>query len=487
MKVQLSHKPVSADALFLFVSEKAWSQKEYSSTLLPESIAKEAAQQKKEKIFEGKEGEILQVFSAFSKAKKIFFVGLGKEKNGLSLRKVAAKAVRQAKKSKVKHIAFLLPKKIDVSRIIVGSLLGNYEFKLGDQKDIFWTSRLTLLTEQKISNAQIASGVALGEAVNFTRDLVNYPPNFMTPRIMAQKAKELGKGIGNKIKVRVYGNKELQKMKMASMFGVGQGAHEESQLIVLEYVGGKKGEKPLALVGKGVCFDSGGYNLKPTGHIEEMKSDMAGAASILGAFSWIQKAQPKRNILGVIGAVENLVSGNAFKPGDVLTSLSGKTIEITNTDAEGRLVLADCLYYTATKYKPSCMVDLATLTGAAIAALGYEITAFETNTPGLVPKIKKASSQSDEEVWELPITDLFREKTKGEISDLMNWTAGVSAGSSMGAAFLENFVEKTPWVHFDLGGTAFHGKYGDELNPKGATGVMVRTLCALIEDQKFPS
>jgi leucyl aminopeptidase len=179
--------------------------------------------------------------------------------------------------------------------------------------------------------------------------------------------------------------------------------------------------------------------------------------------------------------VENLVSGNAYKPGDIIESMSGKTIEIANTDAEGRLVLADCLYYVATKYKPSQMFDIATLTGAAVVALGNEITAIMGNNPKVLNTVKKAAETEDEQVWELPLNDFFREKTKGEISDLVNWTAGVSAGSSMGGAFLDNFVEKTPWVHFDIGGTGFHDKSGDELSPKGATGVMMRTFRSIIE------
>lgn len=480
MKISVQSKLVSSDALCIFVTEKKWDKKLYGK-LLSTTLHKEIEERMKEKDFSGKKGEVLQLFTNIKEAKKIFLIGMGKKDAPLDIRKSGGVAIRTLKKVKVKKSVFLIPSDIDPKRIVSGVILGNYEFKIGDTKESFSPSEVVLVSLQKLSSAEIDGEVALSEATNFTRELVNLPPNYMTPTILVKKAQDVAKGLRNPVKVKVYGEKDLLKFKMGSMFGVGQGSHEESKLIVLEYNGGKKSEKPVAILGKGVCFDSGGYNLKPTNHIEEMKSDMAGAAMVLGIFQWLSKSKIKKNVVGVIGAVENLVSGNAFKPGDILTSMSGKTIEITNTDAEGRLVLADCLYYTAMKHKPSHMIDAATLTGAAIAALGYEITSIMGNDSKLLNQIKKASESSDEMVWEMPITDLFREKTKGENSDLINWTAGVSAGSSMGGAFLENFVEKTPWAHLDLGGTAFHGKYNDEITPKGATGAMVRTVAAFLQ------
>lgn len=478
MKVSFSSRLGSATALFVFIPEQKWNKRIFT-TLLPKNLEKQIVNHYSSRDFTGKFGEVLQLFPAPKEFSKVFLVGTGKGKKKHDVRRAAGVAVRRSKSFKLKKLAFLVPETIDPLRIASGCILGNYEFKIGDRKEFFSPESVTIVSKTPPSKGETVSEIALAEATNLTRDLINLPPNMMTPKILAEEAKKIGKK--GPVRVRVMGEKDLQKMKMGSMFGVGQGSHEESQLIVFEYNGGKKSEAPTAFVGKGVCFDSGGYNLKPTGHIEEMKSDMSGAANVLGFFRWVAEARPKRNIIGVVGAVENLVSGNAFKPGDILTAMNGQTIEITNTDAEGRLVLADCLHYTATKFKPAQMFDAATLTGAVIAALGYEITGIMGNTPSLVTKVKKAAEMADEEVWDLPLTDYFREKIKGEVSDLVNWTAGVSAGSPMAGAFLENFVGKTPWVHFDIAGTAFHGKSGDEITPKGATGVMLRTYRALME------
>ncbi|MCF7917404.1 leucyl aminopeptidase [Candidatus Gracilibacteria bacterium] len=481
MKIISDQTLSSSDALFVFIPEKKWDKKPYGK-LLSTSLEKEIQERMNSKDFEGKMSETLRVFHVLKEAKKIFFVGVGKEKEPMALKKAAGAALREAKKTKAKKVVFLLPEGVDSSKIILGAILGSYEFKIGDKKDSFDVLELKIVQAKKMTSTEISRIQALGDATNLTRELVNLPANYMTPSILAQKAQALTKGLGNPIKVKVYGNKDLLKFKMGSLFGVGQGSTEESKLIVLEYMGGKKNETPIALVGKGVCFDSGGYNLKPTNHIETMKSDMAGAAAMLGIFSWLRVVKPKKNIVAVLGAVENLISGSAFKPGDILTSMSGKTIEITNTDAEGRLVLADCLYYAATKYKPAYIIDAATLTGAAIAALGYEITSIMGNNEKLMSRFKKSAEMAEEMVWEMPITETFRKKTKGEIADLLNWTAGVSAGSSMGGAFLEHFVEKTPWIHLDLGGTAFHESWADEITPKGATGVMVQTLAHFLEN-----
>ncbi len=479
MKFSVASKSVSADSLFVFVPEKKWNAKLYG-TFLSSSLAKQIAERMSAKDCEGKLGEMVQLFPGSNDAKKTFLIGTGKGDQLVDQRKAASLALRKAKKLKSKKVAFLLPDIFDLKRIVSGAMLGNYEFKIGDTKDQFSPSQVTLLSRTKFSQQELDAEVALGEATNFTRDLINLPPNMMTPKILAGKAKTLTK-INKSLKVKVLGEKELLKLKMGNFYAVGQGSAEESQMVVLEYNGGKKSDKPIAFVGKGVTFDAGGYNLKPTKYIETMKCDMGGAATVLGLFHWIAKAKPKQNVIGVIGAVENLVSSNAFKPGDILTGMNGQTVEITNTDAEGRLVLSDCLYYAATKLKPRLMMDAATLTGAVVVALGEKITGIMGNDAKAITQVKKAAEQADEPVWELPITDFFREKIKGTQSDLINWTAGVGAGSSMAGTFLENFVEKTPWVHFDIAGTAFHEKGGDELSPIGATGTLLRTWRNVVE------
>ena len=478
MKITVTPKATKADALFVFIPKKEWDKKLFGK-LLPQALEKQIAERLKEKDFEGKCGEIIQLFPSTKDMKKTFLVGTGEGKEKNELRKAAGSAIRKAKKAKAGKVSFLLSNKDDLMRTISGAILGDYEFKIGDTKEQFSPKTLSILTAQKYVKADVQSEIILSEATNFTRELINLPANMMTPAMLAQNAKSIGKG--TKVSVKIMGEKAIAKLGMGVFYGVGQGSKEESQLIVLEYMGGKKSEKPLALVGKGVCFDSGGYNIKPTGHIEEMKSDMGGAATVLGIFQWIAQTKPKKNIIGIVGAVENLVSSNAYKPGDYITAMNGKTIEITNTDAEGRLVLADCLYYAATKYKPMFMIDIATLTGAAIAALGYDVTPIMGNHSAKTQQVKNAADKADEGVWELPITEDFRKKVKGINTDLLNWTPNVSAGSSMAGAFLEQFVEKTPWVHIDTAGTAFHAKTEDSITPKGATGVMIRTLKNLIQ------
>ena len=482
MKITTSSKlPASCDALFLFANEKKFLSKSYAKLLTP-AQKKSIEELYSAKDFQGEMGEIMQIFPSFAKNKKTFLVGLGKLEQVVDIRKAASLALRRAKKIKAKNVAFLLPAKVDLARVTSGAILGDYTFKIGEDKEKFSPTKLTLISSDQYHETEIAVEQAIAEATNYTRELINLPGGHMHPELLAAEARKLGKK--KNISVKVLGEKAMHKLNMGALLSVGQGSSHESQLIILEYKGTTKKDAPTAFIGKGVCFDSGGYNLKPTGHIEDMKSDMSGAATVLGIFHFLAELQPKQNFIGVIGAVENMLSSDAVKPGDIVTAMNGKTIEITNTDAEGRMVLTDCLHYTVTKYKPSQMIDIATLTGAAIAALGYEITAFMGNDKKLLASLTSSAQNADEDLWELPITPFFRTKIKNDISDLQNWTAGISAGSSMGGAFLESFVSETPWAHLDIAGTAFHQKAGDELSPKGATGVMMRTLAHWILDPR---
>ncbi len=483
MKITTSSKITKADALFICLPEKK------TKNALPTQI--DAATKKiinsclANKDFKGKKGEVLQIFPSQTQNKKTYLLGAGECKDAKDYRVLGVNAVRKAKKAKAAKITILLPKSFEAQKVASGCILGNYKFKISNDKEAakkeVSITQATLVSDEKQTKKEIEDEVALAHATNYTRELINLPANKLGPNQLAEKALKDIKGKG--VKVKVLRTKEIERLGMGSLFGVGKGSREEPNVIVLEYKGGSTKKAPIAIVGKGVCFDSGGYNLKPTNYIEEMKQDMAGAASVMGIFKWCKETQPQINVVGIIGAVENMVSGNAFRPGDILTAMNDKTIEITNTDAEGRLVLADCLYYAATKFKPAQMVDLATLTGACVAALGHEITAVMGNKK-VVTALQKASEKANETLWELPITDLFREKIKGQISDYKNWTAGVSAGSSMGGAFLEAFTEKIPWAHLDIAGTAFLAKGGNDLGPAGATGVMVRTLKEYLVGQK---
>ncbi len=474
MKIRATTKFVAAEAVAIFIPEnKSFSSlKTYFKTILPEEIVSEISLRINEADFSGKKNEILQIFPKSKGVKKCILVGLGELKQKEEVRRAAGTAIRALKKLKAKKVAFVFTEP-EMQRFVSGAIAGAYEFKIGDTKEQNRIESLVLCSPVKISKKDLDQEVSAAEAVNFTRDLVNSPAGHMSPEDLEKSARQVAKG--KNVSITVLDSKKLLKLKMGGIMGVGQGSEIPPRMIILEYKGSTK--EPVALVGKGVCFDSGGYNLKPTKHIESMFSDMAGAATVLGIFHWLVKTQPKIHVVGVLGAVENMVSGQAFKPGDIITFGNGQTCEITNTDAEGRLVLADCLHYVATKYKPSKIIDFATLTGACVAALGNEITGLMTNTPELLQSISVAAEDRDERVWELPIIPLFREKIKSEVADLQCWTAGVSAGSSMAGAFLENFVQDIPWVHCDIAGTAYHESGGDELSPRGATGSMVQTMC----------
>ncbi len=479
MKIRATTKFIAGDAVAIFIPEKKFSPslKKSLSAILPVEIVTEISTRMKEGDFIGKKNEVLQIFLTKKGVKKCILVGIGDEKNTDETRRSAGTAIRVLKKLKTKKVSFVLLDIVDAKAVISGASAGAYEFKLGDIKERTTIEQLTIYSSKKIPASILAQESALAEAVVFTRDLVNLPAGHMTPADLEKSARKVAKE--KNISITVLDKKKLGKLKMGGILGVGQGSDIPPRMIVLEYKGGKGA--PIALVGKGVCFDSGGYNLKPTKHIEAMHSDMAGAATVLGIFQWLAATQPKVHVIGVLGAVENMISGGAFRPGDVITMGNGQTCEVTNTDAEGRLVLADCLHYVITKYKPAKIIDFATLTGACIAALGYEITALMTNTPELLQSVSQAAKLRDEIVWELPIIPLFREKIKAEIADLQCWTSGVSAGSSMAGAFLENFVQDTPWLHCDIAGTAYHETSGDELAPRGATGVMVQTFCQWLQ------
>ena len=481
MKLVLNEDLNKFEILFIILPEKNW-EKLYGSEIKT-ALKKEIKQLFEDKLFSGKLNENINLCSKFSEISQIILVGAGKLEELDDIRKIAGTIIKKAKKLKKSKLAIQAPKNLDIKRIISGIILGNYKFKIGDKKDFFTPKKVNIISNDKITKNMLKDEINLAESQNLIRDLVNLPSNLMTPSILEEEAKKISKGLKNPLKFKSLGEKEMLKLGMGSLLSVGQGSKEESKLIIFEYFGGDKKDAPIAFVGKGVCFDSGGYNVKPTGHIEDMKTDMAGAATVLGLFNWIKTAKPQKNIIGVMGVVENLINGEAFKPGDIITAMNGDTIEITNTDAEGRLVLADALYYVNTKYKPAKIIDMATLTGACIVALGNEITGIMGNNKKLIQTISKCAEKNDELVWELPITKLFRKKIKGEIADLVNWTAGVSAGSSMAGAFLENFVGKTPWLHIDMAGTAYNGKYGNAYTQKGATGVMLRTLKSFIQTE----
>ena len=368
-----------------------------------------------------------------------------------------------------------------IGRFLHGLKLKSYEFNIYKTKKekkiilinvIGKKNNLTIKNELKFK--------ALEEGTNFARDLVSEPPNVLTPKEYVNRLLKLKK---HGIKVTVYNETSLKKLKMFSLLGVGQGSINESYLVTLEWYGNKKNKaKPLSFVGKGVCFDTGGISLKPARFMEEMKYDMAGSAVVAGLIKNLAMRKSKVNAIGVVGLVENMPGGNAQRPGDIVKSYSGKTIEVLNTDAEGRLVLADALSFTEKKFKPKCIVDLATLTGAIIMALGEEYAGLFSNNNDLSSKIEKAGEKVAEKVWRLPLHKNYDKLMNSTVADIQNINYAGGAGSITAAQFLQRFIlNKTPWAHLDIAGMAFSKKAAN-LNPGGATGFGVRLLNKFIEE-----
>jgi len=320
---------------------------------------------------------------------------------------------------------------------------------------------------------------ALEEGTFFARDLVSEPGNVLHPDEYVKRILSLRK---DGLKINVYDEKKLKKLGMNALLGVGQGSIRGSYLVTMEWNGLKNSSKPLAFVGKGVCFDTGGYSLKPAKFMEDMTYDMAGSATVVGLMKNFALRKAKINAVGVVGLVENMVSGDAQRPGDIVKSYSGKTIEVLNTDAEGRLVLADALTFTEEKYKPKFIIDLATLTGAIIVCLGSEYAGLFSNNDELSKKIFNAGEKVEEKVWRMPLHKNYDKLMNSKNADMQNINYVGGAGSTTAAQFLQRFIiNKTPWAHLDIAGMAF-SKYGGALNSSGATGFGVRLLNKLVEE-----
>ena len=327
-----------------------------------------------------------------------------------------------------------------------------------------------------LQEENLRKGLAIGESVNLTRKLVNLPPNYLYPETFAEAAQ--GVAHQHKLSIDIWDKTKLESERCGSLLGVARGSVKEPRLIILQYRGDEPTVAPIALVGKGVTFDSGGYSIKPTDGMLTMKCDMAGAATVLGIMQAAARLQVRCNLVAVVGLVENLISGDAFKLGDVLTARSGKTIEIHNTDAEGRLVLADCLDVAA-GFSPSKIVDFATLTGACCVALGNDISGLMTNAPQWQSEIQSAAERCGEYVWPLPMHSFFSEQIAGKVADIKNVGEGRWGGAITAAKFLEEFVQQIPWTHIDIAGPSFLD------SPKawcdaGGSGTLVRTFAELL-------
>ena len=367
-----------------------------------------------------------------------------------------------------------------VGYFLHGIKLKSYEFNIYKSKKNKKVITINVIgNKNKISTKSQLRFKALEDGTFFARDLVSEPGNILHPDEYAKRINSL-KRYG--LRINIYDKKKLAKLGMNALLGVGQGSIRGSYLVTMEWNGTKKNSTPLAFVGKGVCFDTGGISLKPAKFMEDMTYDMAGSATVVGLMKNLAIRKAKINAVGVVGLVENMPGGNAQRPGDIVKSYSGKTIEILNTDAEGRLVLADALTFTEKKFKPQFMVDLATLTGAIIVSLGSEYAGLFSNDDKLSKRLLNAGEKVDEKLWRMPLHKNFDKLIDSKNADMQNINYVGGAGSTTAAQFLQRFIlNKTPWAHLDIAGMAF-SKYGGALNSGGATGFGVRLLNKLIED-----
>jgi leucyl aminopeptidase len=422
------------------------------------------------------------------KAKRLLLVSGGGSKkfSSYELRRIAGAAARTLKARGLRSFAFVapsgIPAKEAVLAIIEGVLVGNFDpdYYRSDRKNQQIDS-LTIVASGNTDQAALEKAAneaqIIGESQNFTRDLVNEPSNRMTPTILGERAKKMSDEVG--LKCEVYGADKIKELKMGAFWSVAQGSDEPPALIVMKYEPAGVPEKPvLGLVGKGITFDTGGISIKPADGMEKMKYDMAGGATMIGAMRAIALLKPKVKVVGIVCATENMPSGKAQKPGDVQIAMSGKSIEIINTDAEGRLVLADGLHY-AKQLGCTHLVDAATLTGAVVVALGFQNAGIFANDDDMYERFHKANEEAGEKMWRLPLDDEYKENIKSTIADIVN-SGGRWAGAVNAAMFLKEFAEDTPWIHLDIAGTAWM----EEQKPwiaKGPSGIALRSLVEFVK------
>ncbi len=444
--------------------------------------------------FTGKAGQVAVLYPQNGYAtKRVFLIGLGKkDKFDLDkIRTAGGRAVQKAKELKLKRFAFIYPDNVpgrfqtqDVAQALTeGVILANYEmakYKTVDKDKIVTIDEVAIIEKDSKKATVINRGREIGEITSWsaclTRDWVNFPPNELTPTKLADETRKLA--LKYNVKCQALTPDEIKKLGMGALLGVAKGSQEPCRFIILEYNGGQKTESPVVLVGKGITFDSGGISIKPAENMDQMKGDMAGAATVISAGLGAARLKLPVNLVVLVPTTENLPSGTAYKPGDILTSMSGKTIEVLNTDAEGRVVLADALHY-AGRYKPKAVIDLATLTGACVVALGNVACGMMGTDDKLKNRLKDASKKTAEKVWELPLFEEYEEQIKSGIADVKN-TGGRPAGTITAALFLKMFTDY-PWVHLDIAGMDLEEK-GKAYVPKGGSGYGVRLLIQMLRD-----
>lgn len=448
--------------------------------------------------FKGKPNQVCSIAGVGS---LVVIAGVGEEKKFdiLLAQKTGGRIAGYLNGNKIKSATIVVGYEIDdknnlrnkltdnatiIANIAFGVTLQNYRFNKyfnnkKEGKEVAIKSLDLLASDIEEAKKQFSALELVAKNVFLTRDLVSEPSNELNPESYAKICQSL-KIPG--LEIEVLGKKEMEKLEMRSLLGVGQGSARESKMVIFKYFGAKdKKSPPITFVGKGVTFDTGGISIKPSQNMEDMKTDMAGSAVVVGLMKLLAERKAKVNAIGVIGLVENMPSGTAQKPGDIVRSMSGQTIEIVNTDAEGRLVLADVLHYTNTKFKPKFIVDLATLTGAIVVALADINAGLFSNDDTLSKQLENAGKKTGETIWRLPIGEEYDSMINSDIADMKNVGSGRGAGSITAAQFLHRFIGKTKWAHLDIAGVAWKGK-GDATAVKGATGFGVRLLNQLVID-----
>ena len=424
-------------------------------------------------------------------AQRILLAGIGKKENITkdTIRLVSGKIAQKARDLKLKEFSIIAPPSFvteqisSVSQIVEGSKMALYKFDKFKTEKTDDSPDLTIIVSKsnKVSQA-IKTAIIVADGAIFTKSIANLPPNECTPSTLANFAKIISKK--NKMKCNIISKSELKKRGFGGITAVGQGSKNEPKLIVLEHNRGPRNEKPIVLVGKAVTFDTGGISLKPGEKMDEMKFDKCGGCTVLGIMKAVSELKLPINVVGIVPSVENMPGGESYRPGDIIKLYNGKTAEILNTDAEGRLILADALSYGEKHYSPKVIIDFATLTGACIVALGTNVAGIVSNNEKLTKKINESSKRTMEEVWTLPLNQDFMDMIKSEVADMKNIGIGRAAGTITAAAFLRNAIEDTPWIHTDIAGVAWTQIATKEksYNPKGATGFGVRLILDYLQN-----
>ena len=431
-------------------------------------------------------GAINVIYTNNAKYQRMLFAKLGTKVNEDTIRFVSGKIAQKAIEIGVKEFTIIPPDDISATQVAEGVYMSLYKFdrfksKQDDNNNA--KPEYSILVSKKSSHiTAVKNAHIIAKGVEYTRNIANMPPNECTPAILAEFAKDISQK--SKIRCTVTGKAELKNRGFGGITAVGQGSNNSPRLIILEYLGGQKDDKPTVLVGKAVTFDTGGISIKPGEKMDEMKFDKCGGCTVFGILKTASEMKLKTNLIGIIPAVENMPGSNSYRPGDIIKLYNNKTAEIINTDAEGRLILADAIAYGEEHYKPRAIIDFATLTGACIVALGNNIAGMVSNDSDEATKIMNASKSTSEHVWELPLNQDYMDMIKSDVADIKNMGIGKAAGTITAAAFLKNAVKNTPWVHIDIAGVAWTqaATKTKPYNPKGATGFGVRLIINYLQN-----